>query len=162
LKKILEIKSILYKLEEKELYELSATGREYAEMSIEEIERKAFGFAEEDIKTISPSKLNIRWKDDYENAIYKQEKSGLSKIDWAKTVDLSEPIQLSYKNGKFYIEDGHHRYYAAKILNKDLNVNEVDFKDNPHLTAVKNALREGKEVPEEVLKDYPELKKYNK
>ena len=157
MKKVLEIKSRLYKLEEKELYELPATGREYAEMSIDEVERKAFGFAEDDIKIIEPSKLNIRWKDDYENAVYKQEKSGLSKEDWAKTVDLSEPIQLSYEKGKFYIEDGHHRYYAAKILNKELNVNEVDFKDKPHLTAIENALIEGKEVPEEVLKDYPQL-----
>ena len=38
---------------------------------------------------------------------------------WAKGVDLTEPIDVSFEKNSFYIEDGHHRYYAAKILNKN-------------------------------------------
>jgi hypothetical protein len=46
-------------------------------------------------------------------------------MEWK--INLSEPIDISYEsNGyglKFYLEDGHHRYFAAKTLNKTLNVN---------------------------------------
>jgi hypothetical protein len=49
-------------------------------------------------------------------------------------INLSEPIDISYEsNGyglKFYLEDGHHRYFAAKTLNKTLNVN-LEIKANP-------------------------------
>jgi hypothetical protein len=38
----------------------------------------------------------------------------------------------SFEKGKFYIEDGHHRYYAAKTLNKPLNIN-LQIKTNPIL-----------------------------
>jgi hypothetical protein len=48
-------------------------------------------------------------------------------MEWK--INLSEPIDISYEsNGyglKFYLEDGHHRYFAAKTLNKTLNVNRV-------------------------------------
>lgn len=90
----------------------------------------AYGFNEELIKKMMPKHLNIKWKDDLRNAIYKQEKSGLSKIDWAKQVNLTEPIDVSYNGKKFYVEDGHHRYYAAKILNVPLNIN-LEIKENP-------------------------------
>lgn len=86
------------------------------------LDRAAFGFSTSDLKTLHPSKLKIKWHDDLENV--------LNKIAWAKTVDLSEPIEVSYSKGKFFIEDGHHRYYAAKLLNKELNV-VVEIKDNP-------------------------------
>ncbi len=49
---------------------------------------------------------------------------------WASKIDLSEPIDVAYEKDKFYIEDGHHRYYAAKILNKKLKVN-LEIKQNP-------------------------------
>jgi hypothetical protein len=96
----------------------------------EMIDRLAYGFSENDIKTISPSKLHIKWKDDLENVKWEQEKSGLSKKLWASRINLSEPIDISFTNNKFYIEDGHHRYWAAKILNKELKVN-LEIKDNP-------------------------------
>jgi len=54
----------------------------------------------------------------------------LSKEEWAKNVDLSEPIDVVFENGKFYIDDGHHRYYAALILDKKLKVNLV-IEDKP-------------------------------
>jgi len=56
--------------------------------------------------------------------------SGKGKEGWARTVNLQEPIDVSYSKGKFWIEDGHHRYTAAKILNRSLNVN-LEIKDNP-------------------------------
>jgi hypothetical protein len=98
-------------------------------ISIEALDRASFGFCEEDIKTLMPKELHIKWKDDYENVLYAQQKSGLSKIQYAKTINLSEPIDVSYEKDKFWIEDGHHRYYAAKILNKPLKVN-LEIKQN--------------------------------
>ena len=104
-------------------------------ISIETLDRLAHGFSEEDMKTINPNKLMIKWKDDLENVKYEIKQSGLTPKQWASKINLNEPIDVSYwgddkyKKG-FYIEDGHHRYVAAKILNKLLNVN-LEIKVNP-------------------------------
>ena len=99
-------------------------------LSIEALDRAAFGFTSEDIKTLMPDKLHIKWTEDWENVKWEQEKSGLSKKAYSKKINLSEPIDVSYEKGKFYVEDGHHRLFAALVLNKPLNVN-LDIKDNP-------------------------------
>jgi hypothetical protein len=104
---------------------------------IEYLERLAFGFSENDITELHPSQLKIRWRNDLENVKYEIKQSGLSDIEWSKQVNLTEPIDvdywedhdLGYKKG-FYVQDGHHRYYAAKTLNKKLNVN-LEIKLNP-------------------------------
>jgi hypothetical protein len=99
-------------------------------ISIEALDRAAFGFADVDITTLMPSQLNIKWKEDYKNVKWEQERSKLSKVAYAKRINLEEPIDVVYENDKFFIDDGHHRYYAAKILGKPLNVT-VDIKQNP-------------------------------
>jgi hypothetical protein len=98
--------------------------------SIEALDRVAFGFAESDIKTLKPQQLTVKYPGDMENPVFEQKQSGLSTQQWAKSVNLSEPIEVSYEGGKFNIEDGHHRYYAAKILNMPLKVN-LTIKDKP-------------------------------
>src|SRR4051812_25223478 len=77
-------------------------------LPIEMLDRLAFGFADSDIKTLLPSQLKIKWWVDYQNVLAEQKESGLSKIQWAKKINLSEPIEVSYEKGKFWIEDGHH------------------------------------------------------
>lgn len=104
-------------------------------ISIETLDRLAHGFSEEDIKQLNPQDLKIRWKDDLENVKYEIKKSGITPKQWASKINLTEPIDVSYWEDKshkrgFYIEDGHHRYVAAKILNKPLNVN-LKIKVNP-------------------------------
>lgn len=108
-------------------------------ISIEALDRAAFGFSSEDIKTLMPNQLNIKWKDDLENVkfeiqlLLKKLKTINPKTvlkTWAEAVDLTEPIDVAFEKNKFFIEDGHHRYYAAKILNKPLNVN-LEMKTNP-------------------------------
>ena len=94
------------------------------------LDRLAFGFTDEDIKTLNPNQLHVKWHDDMENVKWEQQQSGLSKIAWAQKIDLSEPIDVVYEKNKFYIDDGHHRTYAAKILKKLLNVN-LEIKMNP-------------------------------
>lgn len=111
-------------------------------LSIELLDRLAYGFTEEDIKTLMPNQLKIKWKDDLENVKWEINKSKLTSKQWASNIDLTEPIDVSYweddthKKG-FYIEDGHHRYMAAKILNKPLNVN-LKIKVNPIKTIAPN------------------------
>lgn len=104
---------------------------------IEMLDKAAFGFSEESIKTIMPENLKIRWKEDLENVKWEIKQKKFSLIDWAKNINLSEPIDVEYWKDEslgfeegFYIQDGHHRYYAAKILKKPLNVN-LEIKVNP-------------------------------
>jgi len=92
----------------------------------------AYGFNSDSLKQLLPKQLSIKWKDDLENVIYEIQKSGLSKFEWAKRINLTEPIDVSYNGKKFYVEDGHHRYTAARILNKPLNIN-LEIKANPIL-----------------------------
>jgi hypothetical protein len=103
-------------------------------LPIDILDRLAHGFSEEDIKILYPKQLKIMWKDDYENVLWEIKKSGLTPKQWASKINLSEPIDVDYmvhKNKKgFFIQDGHHRYVAAKILNKPLNVN-LEIKLNP-------------------------------
>lgn len=101
--------------------------------SIATLDRAAFGFSDEDIKTLMPNQLHIKWKDDMLNPPYKQQVSGLNKLTWARQMDFSEPIEVSYQKGKFWIEDGHHRYYAAKILKRPLNI-ILSIEENPIIT----------------------------
>jgi hypothetical protein len=140
----------------------------------------AFGFTENSVKEMMPNELTVKWKDDMLNPPEKQKKSGLSKEEWAKTVDLSEPIDVSYDGKNFNIEDGHHRYYAAKILNKPLRVNlEIkanpisklselgydefhrDFFDRNKLTTESQPQQQGKDIVEDWSKDVDEILKSN-
>ncbi len=54
---------------------------------------------------------------------FDQQASGLSPIEWAKTIDLSEPVQASlFSDGSLKLSDGHHRQYAGEILGKEIPV----------------------------------------
>ena len=102
-------------------------------LSNEALDRAAFGFTDEDIKTLMPKQLNIKWTEDLKGAKFEQqeyERRGMSKERWAAKIKLTEPIDVSYENDKFWLEDGHHRYWAAKILKLPLNVN-LEIKQNP-------------------------------
>lgn len=104
-------------------------------LSIEILERLAYGFASGDVKTLNPNQLKVKWNNDLENVKYEIIKSGLRPQQWASKINLTEPIDVSYEENKrnklgFYIEDGHHRYMAAKILNKPLNIN-LEIKATP-------------------------------
>ena len=104
-------------------------------ISDDALDKAAFGFTKDDIKTLMPNQLKIKWKGDWQGVLWQQReyaKRGMSKVDWAKKINLSEPIDVVYEKGDFYVDDGHHRTYAAKILNKPLNVN-LEIRDNPIL-----------------------------
>lgn len=98
-------------------------------LTVEMLDRMAFGFSAGDIKTLMPSQLHIKWKDDWNGVKWEQQKSGLSSREWAQKINIDKPIEVSYEHGKFYIEDGHHRFFAAKVLNKPLNV-DLEIKED--------------------------------
>lgn len=106
-------------------------------ISTEALDRLAFGFSSDDIKQLDPKELNVKWKEDYANVLWEIQKSGLKPKNWAKNVSLSEPIEVSYKKGKYWIEDGHHRYAAAKALGVPLKV-VLEIEDNPILKLTPN------------------------
>jgi len=97
---------------------------------IEILDKLAFGFNENDIKELHPSKLKIKWKTDIDNVKNEIKNSKLKPIKWAEKINLEEPIDVVFENNGFYIEDGHHRYLAAKILDKKLNIN-LEINSNP-------------------------------
>jgi len=107
--------------------------------SIDTLDRAAFGFSEKDIKELDPKNLNIKWYQDLENVKNEIKKSGLSKEEWAKQINLTKPIDVVFENDKFYVDDGHHRYLAAKILNKKLPVSlKIKQKPIPKIIGTKN------------------------
>jgi hypothetical protein len=140
----------------KEIWQMSANGPEYAALDIDVLDRAAFGFTEDDVKQLMPDQIEIKWTRDYNAAVWDQRRSGMAPREWARRVDLSEPIDVSYEGGRFVVEDGHHRYYAAKLLKRPLRVN-LTIKDKPHRAVVEKALRQGLPVPPEVLANYPDL-----
>lgn len=101
-------------------------------LSLEVLDRAAFGFSSEDIKELMPKQLYIKWKEDWKNVKWEQEKSGLNKKQYASKISLEEPIDVSFSKGKFFVEDGHHRLFAAAVLKKPLKVN-LEIRDNPVL-----------------------------
>jgi len=103
-----------------------------AELNTDILDQLAFEIKPDELKTFNPNEL-IPTQSDLDNAIYQQEISGLSKEDWAKSVNLSEPIDVVFENGKYTINDGHHRYYASALLNIPIQA-IVTIKDNPILT----------------------------
>ncbi len=145
-----------YKIAIKQLWEYSPLSKEYSDFDIDTLDRMAFGFSRSDIKQLSPNDLKIKWQDDMNNVINEQKNSGKSPQDWARSIDLTEPIDVIYENGVFKIDDGHHRFYAAKILNKMLNVS-LEIKDKPHQHAVIKAIQNGEKVSPDILKHYLNL-----
>lgn len=76
-----------------------------------------------EVTRITPDELRPLNQQELNGALYNQKSSGKSPEEWAKSVDLTEPIDATiYSDGEIKIQDGHHRYLAAKTLGVPLNV----------------------------------------
>ena len=52
-------------------------------------------------------------------------------MDWAQSVDLSEPIDVSVnQQGEYELEDGHHRWFAAQKTGRDIKA-KIEIKGKP-------------------------------
>lgn len=94
------------------------------------LDLSAFGFTEESVNVLSPKNIKIKWKGDLENVLYEVKNSKLTPIEWSKKINITEPVDVSFNGKYFYLEDGHHRYYAAKTLKKKLKV-KLEIVANP-------------------------------
>lgn len=123
------------------LSESKYTRRELELLDWDELTTMAYGVKTGDIISLNPNEIKIKYKEDLENpkAIYNCEikKNGLCGMDWVKSVSFEEPIKVSLGiDGKstkedWYLEDGHHRLFAAKKLKmKSINceVEQVNLK----------------------------------
>lgn len=93
-------------------------------------DKLAFGFTNGSTIRLPINKLKIKYRDDMLNV------NGFSMRNYFKEQPFESlpSIEVSYDNGKFYIEDGHHRYgYAKELGLSHVNV-IVDIKNNPFKT----------------------------
>jgi hypothetical protein len=92
------------------------------------LDRLAFGVNDGDLITVRPDQVRIRYPCDLENPEARFAKDGMA---WARSVDLSEPIDLSVaEDGGYDLEDGHHRWFAATRTHRPLTA-VLRIKGNP-------------------------------
>lgn len=104
------------------------TVEELQAMDTEELDRMAFGVANGEVIDLDPSQINIQYKSDLENPKDNFARMGTR---WLKSVDFSEPVDVEiHDDGKYYLADGHHRWFAASKLGKKLPC-RVTVKANP-------------------------------
>jgi GNAT superfamily N-acetyltransferase len=97
-------------------------------MDTEDLDRLAFGVTSGDVIEVDPSDILIQYKSDLSNP---EEKFRTGGTKWLKSVDLSDPVDVEvHKDGKLYLADGHHRWFAASKLGKKLRA-LVEVKANP-------------------------------
>lgn len=102
--------------------------KELEEMDINILDKIAFGYNDGDVITIDAGKVVIKYPGDLENAEECFRRGGMS---WARSVCLDDPVQVSIgEDGKMYLEDGHHRRFAAIKRGAKLSA-EVEIKGNP-------------------------------
>jgi hypothetical protein len=103
------------------------TRDELERWDIDDLDRMAFGVVSGDIVELSPDQIRIKYPGEIENPEYKFQRGGMA---WARSVDLSEPVEVSINNdGQYELEDGHHRWFAARLTGRKLRA-EVEIKAN--------------------------------
>ncbi len=105
------------------------TREQLERMDSGKLDKMAFGFASGDVRNVPVSKLHPT-NDDIENAVYKASRYPGGPRAWAKSVDFSEPIEVVLRRGKLEVKNGHHRYYAARLLGKKTIRATVEIDDN--------------------------------
>lgn len=96
------------------------TREQLERMNIDDLDRMAFGHSTDERLQLNSSDIKIKYKDDLVNPQDKFDKKGMG---WVNSVDFSEPVKVSIgQDGKFYLENGHHRWFAANKLNKPIDV----------------------------------------
>ena len=104
------------------------TQSELEHMDIDELDRLAFGVAGGDQLELDPSQIRIKYPDDLINPQHRLKTEGMA---WARSVDLSEPVDISVNEaGEFELEDGHHRWTAAGLTGRKLQA-IIEIKGNP-------------------------------
>lgn len=104
------------------------TREELEALDIEQLDKLAFGANTGDVIEVSPQSIRILYEGDLENPEHLFKQGGM---EWANSVDLSEPIELSIDTqGRYNLEDGHHRWFAAHERGEQLHA-VIEIKGNP-------------------------------
>ena len=103
---------------------------EIERLPIEVLDKAAFGFNRRDVLDIPVQDIEIQYTGDYDEALG-QLQADRRKVRRYLRIAQREPIEVTYKHGVFYLEDGHHRYVATKMSGEKTIRAVVDIKDNP-------------------------------
>lgn len=104
------------------------TRSELERMDIDELDRMAFELVGGQEVELAHADIHIRYHCDLENPQALFDAKGMA---WANSVDLSEPVEVSVDDrGDLYLEDGHHRWFAAGKTNRRLKAT-VEIKGKP-------------------------------
>ena len=97
-------------------------------MDLDELDMMAYGHKSGDIVRLDPSEINIQYPGDLANPEDKFAKGGM---EWARSVDLSKPVEVEiHQDGKYYLADGHHRWFAAQKTGRSLTA-QIEMKAKP-------------------------------
>jgi len=126
---------------QKELFQQKRYTREELErMDIDDLDRMAYGHVDGETVTLRPDQIKIKYPGDLENPQDKFEKQGMK---WVRSVDRSEPVDVSIgQDGEFYLEDGHHRWFAAQKLNEPITAKIERITGKPIETILQRQERE--------------------
>lgn len=124
----------------RDIIESKKTRDELERMNIDDLDQMAFGHKDGDHVSLHPSKIKIVHHGDLINPQHKFRQHGMK---WVKSVSFDEPVEVSvHDRGVYHLEDGHHRYFAAKKLNRPLNA-RLTIKGKPINRILKD--QEGKD-----------------
>jgi hypothetical protein len=100
--------------------------RELEQLDIDMLDRWAFGVVGDEILKLDPKDITVVHSDDLKNAEYQADRHPGGPKRWAKGVSLTEPVDVSVtRPGEFVLEDGHHRYLAARLSGRKLSAKIV-------------------------------------
>lgn len=117
-------------------------------MDIDALDRLAFGVADGDQVTLKPEAIQLPYPGDLLNPMARFDKEGM---DWVQSVDFSEPVEVSVNQaGEFCLENGHHRWFAARMLGRTLEA-VVAVKGKP----IERILEQGARRERALAQDFP-------
>ena len=105
------------------------TRDELEPMDTDVLDRMAFGVGQGDQVSVDPKQVRILYPCDLENPEARFSQEGMA---WVRSVSFEEPVEVSVDDeGRFCLEDGHHRRFAAEKLGLMLKATVTAIKGKP-------------------------------
>lgn len=100
--------------------------RELERVDVDTLDRWAFGVAGDEVLRVDPDELTVVHADDLANAQHQADRHPGGPVRWARRVSLKEPVDVIVDDrGEFLLDDGHHRYLAARLSGRKLSAKIV-------------------------------------
>jgi len=91
------------------------------------LDREAFGFVSGETLAVPLGEIHIKYVVDLEDAEGDVTSVAVARAILARKI----PVEIALRRGRLELEDGHHRYVAAKMLGKKSLHAVVEIHDNP-------------------------------